>query len=134
MMKRFTKQLITAFTLALLSLPALARAVTLRVEESEITPPVGGDILPGGSLGGEDIKASIIFSRIIPFIIQYAIGLAVALSVIALIIGGYQFMTAYGDTNKHETAQKTITYALVGLVISITAYGIVYIITSIRLT
>jgi hypothetical protein len=113
----------------------MAYAVTVGEKEAVISPPVGKDILPGGNIpAGDDIKESIIFSKIIPFIITYAIRLAIALSVIALIIGGYQFITAYGDTEKHQTARKTITYALIGLVISITAYAIVAIITSVQLT
>ena len=101
--------------------------------EVELVEPVGGDILPGGQLLEDDIKASIIFSKVIPFVIRYTIGLAIALSVIALIIGGYQYLTAYGSEEKHKNAQKTITYAIIGLILALTAFGIVRIITSIRL-
>ena len=83
-------------------------AATLGDGEMKISAPIGGDILPGATLGGDDIKTGIIFSKIIPFIIKYTINLAVALSVIALIIGGYQFMTAYGDTGQHDKARNTI--------------------------
>ncbi len=101
-------------------------------DDVKLTEPVGGDILPGSqSLQGE-VETSLIFSKVIPFAIQFLIGLAVALSVVALIIGGYQFMTAYGNEEKHKNAQKTITYALIGLVLAITAYGIVSIITTIQ--
>lgn len=103
--------------------------------EVKLTKPIGSDILPGGaqSLTG-DIEGSFIFSRLIPFVITYTIRLAVALAVVALIFGGYQYMTAYGDEEKYKVAQKTITYAVIGLIIAITAFGAVKIITSLRIT
>ena len=100
----------------------------------EISEPVGRNILPGGGFAAEDIHEGFVFVKLIPFVIKYAIQLAVALSVIALIIGGYRYITAYGDTEKHQTAQRTIMLALIGLVIAITAYGLVAILTSIQLT
>ena len=103
--------------------------------KTTLTEPVGGNILPGGDiLSSADIKSSFVFAKLIPFVIKYAIRLAIALSVIALIFGGYQFMTAYGDEEKHKTAQKTITFALIGLILAITAFGIVTIITNLRIT
>lgn len=100
--------------------------------ETKITKPVGSDVLPGGQVLETDIEASAIFSKIIPFVIKYAIRLAIVLAVIALIIGGYQFMTAYGDSEKRQTAQKTLTWAIVGLILAITAFGIVNIISTIQ--
>lgn len=102
--------------------------------ETVITKPVGSDVLPGGQILESDIETSAIFSRILPFVIKYAIRLAIILAVIALIIGGYQFMTAYGDSEKRQTAQKTIIWAVVGLVLAITAFGIVNIISTIQFT
>lgn len=101
--------------------------------ETQLTPPVGEGILPASALNDGDITASVLFSKVIPFTIRYTIGLAVALAVLALVIGGYQFMTSYGDTEKRQKAQKTITYAILGLILAITAFGIVTIITSINI-
>ena len=109
-------------------------AASIWDKETVISPPVGSDILPGGSLQADNIKESAIFSKIIPFVINFTIQLAVALSVIALIIGGYRYLTAYGSTEKLGLALKTITYALIGLAISLMAYAIIAIITSIQLT
>jgi len=101
---------------------------------SVVSPPIGGSVLPGGGSIAKDFKDSTIFSKVIPFLIKYAINAAIALAVGALIIGGYQFITAYGDTEKHALAQKTITYAVIGLIVAMTAYGIVAILTSIQLS
>lgn len=107
----------------------------LFAQETELTLPVGGDILPGGGLvnASQTIQESFVFSKLIPFVVTYAIRLAVALAVIALIIGGYQFLTSYGDTEKRGKAIKTVTYAIVGLIITLMAFGIVMLITSINL-
>ena len=124
--------IITGFTLFFIRIPSVF--AQLSDTEVKLTKPVGGDILPGGQIIEGDIKASIIFSKIIPFVIKWTIGLAIALAVIALIIGGYQYLTAYGDTEKMKNAQKTIAYAVIGLILAIAAFGIVQIITSISLT
>lgn len=130
-MNKFKQFIITGFSFFSTSSVALAQVST----DTELTVPVGGDILPGGAQTlPDDISASLIFSKLIPFAIKYTIRLAVALSVVALIIGGYQYMTAYGNTEKQEKAQKTIIWAIVGLILAITAFGIVNIITNISFT
>lgn len=125
------KLFITGVLITFISITNSAYALTKNVT---LTDPVGGNILPGGKLlNTSDIKASFIFSKLMPFLIKYTIRLAVALSVIAIVIGGYQYMTAYGDTEKHKTALKTITYAILGLIVAIAAFGIVKIITSLKI-
>lgn len=50
-------------------------------------------------------------------VLNFAIGLAALVSVIMLVVAGYLFITAGGDENKVSTATKTLTYAIIGLVI-----------------
>ncbi len=119
--------------LGILLLPSQLMAFSK--SEVILEDPVGGDILPGGRiLEAGSIQDSLIFSKIIPFAIKYTIRLAVGLAVLALIFGGYQYLTAYGDDEKHKLASKTITYALIGLILAITAFGIVTIITNLKIT
>ncbi len=133
-MKKIEKILLTTYLFLFLKTP-FSFAQGLNNKEVKLTKPIGSNILPGGNqaLTG-DVEGSFVFSKILPFVITYTIRLAVALAVIALIIGGYQYMTAYGDEEKHKAAQKTITYAIIGLVIAITAFGIVKIITNLKIT
>lgn len=51
------------------------------------------------------------------------IGLDVAgiLATIYIIIGAFAYLTAFGDESKVETGKKTITWAIVGLVLIILA-------------
>lgn len=55
------------------------------------------------------------------------------MAVLFIIIGGIQILTAYGSDEKISSAKKTITYAIVGLLIAILSYAIVTIISSIQI-
>jgi hypothetical protein len=129
------KIIITISAFLLLSVLSFSQISMASVwdKETVISPPVGVDVLPGAGFETEDIKEYSIFSKIIPFVIDYAVKAAIALSVIMLIYGGYQFMTSYGATEKQDNARRTIIYAVIGLIVALTAYGIIAIITSIRL-
>lgn len=105
--------------------------------EVKISEPLGGDILPGKQFFRSDIasgiKDSFLFSQWIPFTIKYGIRIAIGASVIAIIYAGYQMIIAFGDAEKTKEAGKIITYALLGLAISLTAFGLVSILTSIKI-
>jgi len=50
-------------------------------------------------------------------IINWAIGIAALVCVVVLIVSGYKYITAAGDENKVESATKTLTFAIIGLVV-----------------
>jgi hypothetical protein len=50
-------------------------------------------------------------------LVNLMIGLAALICVIVLIASGYTYITAAGDETKIEKATKSLTYAIVGLVI-----------------
>jgi len=131
-MEKFRGTLKIIAVVVLSALGNIAYAIDTTKPEVKLTRPVGGDILPGGPLSQTDIKSSFIFSKLIPFAIKYLIGLAAALAVITIMIGGYQYLTAYGNPEQHKTATKTIMWAVLGLILCITAYGIVAVISSIN--
>lgn len=110
------------------------QAADITSGETVISKPVGAGILPGSGFEGTDIESSILFSKIIPFLITWGINLAMALAVIAGIFAGYLFLTAFGDEDKRGRAVQTLIYAAVGLVVAMTAYGIVYIVTRLQLS
>jgi len=103
-------------------------------QDNIISKPAGTGILPGAGVEGADIRSSVLFVKIIPFLIKWGINLAIGVSVLMLIFGGYLYMTAYGDTEQHDRAQRTLIYALIGLAVALTAYGLVTIVTSIQLS
>lgn len=58
--------------------------------------------------------------------------LAVA-AFIALVVGGIQYMTSFGDEEKATTAKRTLVYAVTGLIISVSLFTIIKVIsTSLR--
>ena len=52
-------------------------------------------------------------------------GVAFAISIIFIIIAGIKIVTASGDEKKLASAQSTLTYAIIGLVVTILAFVIV---------
>ncbi|MFH1012397.1 MAG: hypothetical protein V1760_01485 [Candidatus Peregrinibacteria bacterium] len=127
--KRLKTQAVLLFIL-LIWVTSLAYAAPLGNRDVDLSTPVGSDILPGGGFFAESIREGFLFKKLLPFLIQYGLGLAVSLAVVALIIGGYQFMTSYGNQESRQAAQKTVTYAIIGLIIAIAAFGIVAVISN----
>jgi len=64
--------------------------------------------------GGVILKAA----KLISFITGVA-------SVIIILVGGLKYITANGDSNSVNSAKNTILYALVGLIVSLLAQGII---------
>ena len=62
-------------------------------------------------VGDNDLEAMIFR------LINWAIGIAAVLSVVILIAAGYMYITAAGDEGKVEKATKTLTFAIIGLVV-----------------
>lgn len=62
------------------------------------------------------------FECIFRNILNIATQLAVLAVFIMLILGGFKYLTSGGDPKATESAQKTITYAILGLVFLIGAW------------
>lgn len=58
------------------------------------------------------------------------IGLVGMLAIVFIIYGGIQFALSAGNSKQVQTAKQTILYAVVGLVLAISAYAIVSYITT----
>lgn len=68
---------------------------------------------------GEDLDAFIIR------VINWGIGFAAIAAVIMLIAAGFLYITANGDENKIGKATKTLTFAIVGLIVCFIAVMLV---------
>ena len=92
-----------------LSLPFAASATPLSL----------GDL--GGSLGlgNADLKQSVIN------IINLALGLMSLVAVVMIIIGGFTWLTAGGNEEKVDKAKKTISAAVIGIVVVLLAWALV---------
>jgi hypothetical protein len=61
-------------------------------------------------------------------------GLAGALTILFIVIGGYQYMTSSGDDKKAESGKKTIKWAVFGLGLVLFSYAIVTVVTRLATT
>jgi hypothetical protein len=66
-----------------------------------------------GGVAGDNTK----LMSLINDLINWAIGIAALVCVVVLIASGYKYITAAGDENKIESATKTLTFAIIGLVV-----------------
>lgn len=64
-------------------------------------------------------------SDFIVTILDWIIGAAGVVCVVMIIVGGYSYMTAGGDESKVKDASKTLTNAIIGLVICFIAVVLV---------
>jgi len=75
------------------------------------------DFDPKGLLGDIDEGVSTDLAEWLPQVLNMAIGLAALVCVAVLIASGYMYITASGDETKVEKANKSLTNAIIGLVI-----------------
>ncbi len=61
---------------------------------------------------------------------NWILGFISMVAVLFVIWGGVQYLTSVGDENRKESGKRTVTYALMGLVIAALAYGIINVIVS----
>ncbi|MFA5352274.1 MAG: pilin [Candidatus Gracilibacteria bacterium] len=103
-------------------------------------PIIGGTLLPGVNAGisqqagnnqGEkelNWLQNVFFKNTI----NKLIGWTAALSVVFLIIGGYQYLTAIGNDEQIKKAHKTITWSLIGVALAMLAFAIVQIVVNLK--
>jgi uncharacterized membrane protein YqiK len=81
-----------------------------------------------GCENGKPATGSGLFT-IIKTIIQVMIVIGGIIAVIMIILGGIRYITSNGDQADVKAAKDTILYAVVGLVVTIISYAIVYYVT-----
>jgi len=59
------------------------------------------------------------------------LGAVIVASIFMILWGAFQYTTSGGDEKKTESAKKTITYAIIGLVIAMLAIAIVQLVLGI---
>jgi hypothetical protein len=79
----------------------------------------------------EDVATIADLGSVIERVVGYALGLAGIVLFILLIIGGFNFITSGGDPKAAEGAKKTITSAIIGLIVILISYLILVIIKNI---
>lgn len=80
--------------------------------------PEGGSPGSSTSIYGDNLTQ---LATLIGRIINYLLAIVGAISIILIIVGGIRFIAAGGDEKATAAAKQTITFAIVGLVISLLA-------------
>jgi hypothetical protein len=52
-------------------------------------------------------------------------GITASIALLMIVISGFRYIVAHGDPNATAQAKNTILYAVIGLLVSVTAYSIV---------
>lgn len=134
MLNKFLITLIVIFT------PMIAVAASAATAIKSPPDIIGGSILPGTKEDVKEIVESVeeeeglkwIQEVLLKNVINKIIGWAAALTVVFLIIGGYQYLTNLGDDEQIKKAHKTIIWALAGLGLALLAFMIVQILININ--
>lgn len=80
--------------------------------------------------GNTGVPCQSTFSGIVMQIIQILLSIAGLVAVIFLIVGGFRYITAGGNEETAEAAKKTITNAIIGIVVIILSFVIVRVISN----
>ena len=128
------KNLISSKITFLLIALSIVLIANLPISSAQIEIPKP-ETLPGPTAEEAEYSGGVRFlgGTVIPTIVNGLIAFTGVAALIYLIYSGIRFMTAYGNEEQITEARKGATWAVVGLIIAILGYSIVYIITRIEL-
>ena len=103
------------FGASVLSTASMSGSVSAQVSEGINTATTSE--MKGKSIDGKDGLIKTVVN-----VLLWAVGI---LSVIMIIFSGFRYITSAGDASKTKSAQSTLIYSVVGLIVAIMAYAIV---------
>ena len=103
------------FGASVLSTASLSGSVSAQVSKGIDTATTSE--MKGKSIDGDDGLIKTVVN-----VLLWAVGI---LSVIMIIFSGLRYITSAGDASKTKSAQSTLIYSVVGLIVAIMAYAIV---------
>ncbi|MDP2691051.1 MAG: hypothetical protein Q8O95_01435 [bacterium] len=99
--------------------------------EQEINTERTLDVSRVFSLEGREERPNTSISTFLDTIANWMITLVASLAVTTLIVGGFMMVISGGDENRLEMGKTIFEYSIIGLVITLLAYGIVSLIQSV---
>jgi len=97
----------------------LAIALASPIFLKEIQTILGGNNAPGSAKQWVDDAISL--KQVAMNVLEFLLSVFGVLAIIALVIGGGMYLTAYGDEKKIDSGKKIITYAIIGIVVALSA-------------
>lgn len=91
----------------------------------------GGTTVGGGGFTIQNPLKANDFKELVDYLIKFAFYVALAAAPLMVIIAGFFWITAAGDTKRLQTAQNIILYTSIGLAVILLARGLVAIIKSV---
>jgi hypothetical protein len=123
------KKSIKTILAGLLVVPVIALGISLF---SPVSQPVLAQTVTGGAAGGalsvkDDTQSTNLFGDqgIFKIIVNVALYIIGAVSVLMLIYGGIRYTVSGGESAAVTSAKNTILYAIIGIIIALLAYAIV---------
>ena len=108
------------FGISVLSTASLSGSVSAQVSK-------GIDTATTSEMKGKSIDGDKGLIKTVVNVLLWAVGI---LSVIMIIFSGFRYITSAGDASKTKSAQSTLIYSVVGLIVAIMAYAIVNMVTN----
>ena len=103
------------FGASVLSTASLSGSVSAQVSK-------GIDTATTSEMKGKSIDGDKGLIKTVVNVLLWAVGV---LSVIMIIFSGFRYITSSGDASKTKSAQSTLIYSVVGLIVAIMAWAIV---------
>ena len=103
------------FGASVLSTASLSGSVSAQVSK-------GIDTATTSEMQGKSIDGDKGLIKTVVNVLLWVVGV---LSVIMIIFSGFRYITSAGDTSKTKSAQSTLIYSVVGLIVAIMAWAIV---------
>ena len=108
------------FGTSVLSTASLSGSASAQVSE-------GINTATTSEMKGKSIDGDSGLIKTVVNVLLWAVGI---LSVIMIIFSGFRYITSAGDASKTKSAQSTLIYSVVGLIVAIMAYAIVNMVTN----
>ena len=131
-MKNFTLKLACFAVLTVLVLPAIAAAADCNENFCPLGP--GDKVWLPFLTQGSGLTGAPTFGRLMVIVLNFALLIAGSVATLFLIIGAFRYLTSSGNEEAAEAAKKMMTNAVVGLIIIIMSFAMIYIITRALLT
>lgn len=120
MIRRFFILFTLIFSFLLIAAPAFAQIESRTLKESNCLAVKADGSLEKGQVATLDC-VPIIIGNVVFWLLVFAGIVALFL----IIISGFKFVTSGGEPKKAEGARKTLTYAIIGLVLILLSFAIV---------
>lgn len=82
-----------------------------------------------GFMSGLGVTAFFPLKALLLIFMRWLLSLVAIFAIIAFVISGFMYLTSAGDEDQAKTAKKAFTYALIGLIVSISGLVVITAVT-----